>query len=84
MRQVSSWNLGDLGEVIGTEHLDDVKAPDAHIGELTPFIAHNVDVVRDRSRIEHLEHVERGHCTKHGRLPDILQREPHLLAIGRG
>ncbi len=67
--------------VRNTLHL--VQAADRDIGEAAMRVAREIDVVGDRPGVERLEQVERRLRVEHLRLADILQREPHLFAVGR-
>src|SRR5258705_10372913 len=77
-------NGGDLLKIRGSKDLHLVQPAHCDIGELSPRCAHQIDVVRNRSGVDHTKDPEWRLRGKHHCLADILQREPDLLTIGRG
>src|SRR5215510_12139546 len=84
MRQVADRNGRDLLEVGRAKGLHLVQSAHRHIGELPARRTHQIDVIGDRSGVDDPKHVEWGLRSKHHHLANVLQREPDLLAIGRG
>jgi hypothetical protein len=56
MRPLSDLDSRDLAEVVRPKHLHLVQSADRDIGELAVGIAHDVDVVRNRTCVERPEH----------------------------
>src|SRR5712691_6601106 len=84
MRQLADLYRGDFAEIVGAEYLHLVHAADRDIGELAPRIAHDIDVVGDRTGIERLEQGKGRLRVEHLGLAGILQCEPDLSAVRGG
>src|SRR6516162_1604024 len=82
MRQGPGRNYSHLFERIGLEHFHFIQSADRHISELAIRVSGDIDVIGDGPGIDHLKHVERRPSVEHHRLPDVLESEPDLLAIG--
>jgi hypothetical protein len=57
--QGPQWNSRYLAEVVRAENLQEAETPNRHVGPLAPPVSHEVHVIRDRARLDHLDHVER-------------------------
>src|SRR3981081_3556623 len=81
MWQFSDRNRRNLREISRAKDLDYVEAADRHVGELAIGVAHDIDVVGDRSRVYRLQQLEWWMCVEHLNLTGVLEREPDLGTI---
>ena len=72
MRQRARGYGCDLLERIGAERLHRVEASDGDVGKLPTRVAYDVDVVGNRSGIEHLQHIEWRPGIEHHRFAHVL------------
>src|SRR5215475_11239243 len=81
MWQGACWDRGDLFEGIGPEHLHHIESADRHVSELTTGISNDVDMIGNRTAVDHFDNVEWSTCIEHHRLADIFKRQPDLIAV---
>src|SRR6516225_6791862 len=81
MWQLAHGYSRHLREIVGAEDLDLVPAADGDIGKHPVGIAHEVDVIGERTSVQGLEQREGGPSIKHLGLADVFEREPHLAAV---
>src|SRR5262245_12077401 len=70
-----------LLECVSLEHFHCIQSANCHVGKLTVRVTSKVDVIGDRSRVEHFDDVERWPRVKYHGLADILERQPDLPPV---
>src|SRR5215510_13123089 len=70
-----------LLECVRLEHFHSIQSANCDVSKLTVRVTSKVDVIGDRSRVEHFDDVERWPCVKHHGLADVLECEPDMLTI---
>src|SRR6516162_6004945 len=70
-----------LLECVRLEHFHCIQSANCHVSKLTVRVTSKVDVIGDRSRVEHFDDVERWPCVKHHGLADVLERQPDLPTV---
>src|SRR5438105_2770899 len=73
-----------LLERVSPEHFHCVQSTDRHIRKLAVCITSEVDVIGDRSRIEHSDNLERWASVKSHGFANILECQPDLRTIWCG
>src|SRR5205807_9240278 len=84
MRQIANRDPSDLLEVVGAEREDFAPTAYGDVGKAATRVANDVDVIRDWTRVEHLEDLERRYPGKDHHLSDVLQGQPDLVALRCG
>src|SRR6516162_8205174 len=82
MGQGARWDRGDLFEGISLEYLHDIQSAHRHVSELTTGVSNDVDVIGDGAGVNHSANAEWRTCVEHHSAPDILERQPDLVAVG--
>src|SRR5580692_5240762 len=81
MRQPANRNSRDLLKVIGAKHFDLVEPADRDIGEHAVRIAHDIDVIGDRTGVERFQKSEGRPRIEDLSLADIFESKPDLRTI---
>jgi hypothetical protein len=84
MRQLANRDGRNFGKIARPVHLNLVEAAHRDIGEHAIRIAHNVDMVGDRARVEGLQKREWRLRIEDLDLAGVFQREPDLRTVRRG
>src|SRR6202165_3348935 len=84
MRQLADRNRCDLRKIIGAKHLDLVQSADRYISKGAIGIVNDIDVIGDRAGVDRFQNCEWRLRVEPQGPADVLQREPDLLAVGRG
>ena len=81
MWQCTCLDRDDLLEILGAKHFYEVKPANRDIRELAARIACEIDVIRDRAGIEHLDHFEWRPGVENHNLAGVFERKPNLFPI---
>src|SRR6267143_3879955 len=81
MRQLTDRDSRHQLEGVGAESEDFVQPANGDIGEAATRVADEVDVIRDRACVEHLQDVERRPAGEDHDLSDVLEGEPDLISL---
>src|SRR5262245_47635796 len=81
MRKGAGLDCRDLLEIRGAKHFYEVKPADRHVGELSARSISEIDVIRDRSGINHLYHFECRLGVEDHYFADVFECEPNLFPI---
>ncbi len=83
VRQLAHWNGRDLLKIVGAKNFNLVEPADRDIGEHAVGIAHDINVVGDRTGVEGLQERKRWLPIEYLGLAGVLQGKPDLLAVRR-
>src|SRR5262249_31182002 len=83
MGKVADRNGRDLLAIGRAKGLHIVKPANGDIRELPARRVHEIDVISDRTGVDHMKHLEWRLSRKHHHLAGVFQGHPDLLAVGR-
>ena len=81
MGQRADRNVCDLLERVGAERQHLVEPTHGDVGEAAFCVAHDVDVIRDRTGFENLEHLEGRLPLEGHHLAQVFEGEPDLISF---
>src|SRR4029453_5650668 len=81
MRQLPDGDGRNFGKIVCAIHLNLVQTAHGDVSEHAICVAHDVDVVGDRTSVECLQQREWRLCLEDLSLANVFQGEPNLKAV---